>query len=177
MSDTPATCPDPELGSEGDTDQLPARTPSSSAASTTRSTRATPPERPRSNHYGETPWEEAHGETIDQRIVQEEPEVWEARPRPDRDSCAPAGSSRTTTRSTPVAPTTFAVDAGVSGGAASAEEAAVHIIEEEYVDDRRTGTTTTPERVSRSSRRPVQVVRRAARSRQRGPGASSSSAG
>ncbi|WP_421743553.1 DUF5709 domain-containing protein [Cellulomonas sp.] len=138
MSDTSGTSPDPELDSEGDTDQL-----SSEDTLVDRGVEDlldegyTVPLRPRANHYGETPWEEAHRETIDQRIGQEEPEVWEARPRPEReefragrliedDGAVEAGGTDG-----------FAIDAGISGGAASAEEAAVHLIEEEYVDDRR----------------------------------------
>ena len=117
-----------------------ARTRSSSAASTTCSTRgtarpsATVPRttaRPRGRR--------ATARRIDQRAAQEEPEVWEQRPRitGDReelragrlvedDSAVDAGGTDS-----------FAIDAGVSGGAASAEEAAIHLIEEEYVDEDR----------------------------------------
>src|SRR3954469_16116146 len=138
MSDTSPTSPDPELGSEGDTDQLTTDdTMLDRGLDDALDEGYTVPERPRSNHYGERPWEEAHRETIDQRIGQEEPEVWEVRPRPEReefragrlvedDSAVEAGGTDG-----------FAIDAGFSGGAASAEEAAVHLIEEEYVDDRR----------------------------------------
>lgn len=142
MSDeTPATRTDAALGSEGDSDQLPGEdTLVERGVDDHLDEGYTPPERdrPRSTHYGETHWEEEHRETIDQRIAQEEPEVWEARPRVsgDReefragrlvadDDAVEAGTNDA-----------FAVDAGVSGGAASAEEAAVHLIEEEYVDDR-----------------------------------------
>ena len=89
--------------------------------------------------YGNTPWEEEHRESIDQRIGQEEPEVWEVRQIPlgDReqfragrlvedDGAVAAGGTDG-----------FAIDAGISGGAASAEEAAVHLIAEEYVDEGR----------------------------------------
>ena len=87
--------------------------------------------------YGNTPWEEEHRETIDQRIGQEEPEIWEARPRPDRDESR-AGRLIEDDDAVEAGGTDgFAIDAGFSGGAASAEEAAVHLIEEEYVDDRR----------------------------------------
>ncbi|MGY4643401.1 DUF5709 domain-containing protein [Cellulomonas sp. URHB0016] len=140
MSDTSATSPDPELGSEGDTDQL-----------TTEDTLLdrglddqldegySPPERPRANHYGETSWEEQHRETIDQRIAQEEPEVWEASPHATGDR-EPLRAGRLVADGDAVqagVTDEFAIDAGISGGAASAEEAAVHLIEEEYVDDRR----------------------------------------
>lgn len=97
-----------------------------------------PPEHPRSNHYGETPWEELHRETIDQRLAQEEPEVWEARPRVsgEREELRAGRLVQDGDAVSAGMTDTFAIDAGVSGGAASAEEAAVHIIEEEYVDDR-----------------------------------------
>ena len=138
MSDTPATSTDPELGAEGDTDQLTSDdTLLDRGLDDALDEGYSVPERPRPNHYGETPWEEAHRETIDQRIGQEEPEVWESRPRPEReefragrliedDDAVDAGGTDG-----------FAIDAGISGGAATAEEAAVHLIEEEYVDDRR----------------------------------------
>ena len=97
-----------------------------------------PPEHPRSNHYGETAWEEAHRETIDQRLGQEEPEVWEARPRisGEREELRAGRLVQDGDAVSAGATDSFAIDVGVSGGAASAEEAAVHIIEEEYVDDR-----------------------------------------
>src|SRR6478736_491662 len=136
--DTPGTSTDPASGGEGDTDQLPREdTLVERGVADLLDEGYTAPERDRTTHYGETPWEESHRETIDQRVVQEEPEVWEARPRPDReefragrliedDDAVEAGGTDG-----------FAIDAGISGGAASAEEAAVHLIEEEYVDDRR----------------------------------------
>src|SRR6187431_1203787 len=84
--DTSGTSPDPELDSEGDTDQLSSEdTLLDRGVDDLLDEGYSVPLRPRSNHYGETPWEEAHRETIDQRIGQEEPEVWEARPRPDRE--------------------------------------------------------------------------------------------
>ena len=139
-NDTSGTSPDPELGSEGDTNQLTSEeTLLDRGLDDALDEGYSVPERPRSNHYGETPWEEAHRETIDQRIGQEEPEIWEARQRPydDReefragrliedDGAVEAGGTDG-----------FAIDAGISGGAATAEEAAVHLIAEEYVDDRR----------------------------------------
>ena len=143
MSDeTPATRTDLALGSEGDTDQLPEEdTLVERGVSDLLDEGYSPPERerPRSSHYGETPWEEQHRETIDQRIAQEEPEVWEARPRVSghreelRAGRLVADGDAVEAGTTD----TFAVDAGVSGGAASAEEAAVHLVEEEFVDDRR----------------------------------------
>jgi len=140
MSDTSATSPDPELGSEGDTDQLTSDdTLLDRGLDDALDEGYSPPERPRANHYGETPWEEQHRETIDQRIGQEEPEVWEASADSVRDR-EPLRAGRLVADSDAVdagGTDEFAIDAGISGGAASAEEAAVHLIEEEYVDDRR----------------------------------------
>ena len=138
--DTPATSTDPALGSEGDSNQLPGEdTLVERGVDDPLDEGVAPPERPRpaSAHFGETAWEVARGETLDQRVAQEEPEVWEVDPTPpanreelragrlvEDDDAVDAGGTDG-----------FAVDAGVSGGAASAEEAAVHVIEEDYVVD------------------------------------------
>jgi hypothetical protein len=135
MSDTPATSTDPALGSEGDDNQLPGEDTLSDRGVDPMDEGFTLPERdrPTVSHWGETPWEEARGETLDQRVAQEEPEVWEADPAPDAgrepdragrlledDSAVESGGNDQ-----------FAVDAGIDGGAASAEEAAVHVVDEE----------------------------------------------
>jgi len=140
MSDdgTPATTTDPALGSEGDTDQLPLEdTLLDRGVDDLLDEGYSPPERPRTNRFGETAWEEAHGESLDQRLAEEEPDVWEADPRPDAarevgragrlvedDTAVEAGGNDE-----------FAVDAGIAGGAASAEEAAVHVIDDESTED------------------------------------------
>ena len=138
--DTSGTSQDPELDSEGDSDQLSSEdTLLDRGVDDLLDEGYSVPLRPRSNHYGETPWEEAHRETIDQRIGLEEPEVWEVRQIPlgdreqfragrlveDDDAVSAGGTDG------------FARDAGISGGAASAEEAAVHLIAEEFVDENR----------------------------------------
>ncbi|HEY8720247.1 DUF5709 domain-containing protein [Pengzhenrongella sp.] len=128
--DTSGTSADPETGSEGDSDQLPLEdTLLERGVGDLLDEGYSPPERPRSNHFGETAWEEARGETLDQRLSEEEPESWEAPERgkrqPDRagrlveDDNALEGHRRNDT---------FADDVGVAGGAATAEEAAMHII-------------------------------------------------
>lgn len=130
--ETPATSTDPALGSEGESDQLPFEdTLEDRGVDDLLDEGYTPPERPRSNHYGETAWEERHGEPLDQRLAEEEPEVWEgstssrsAERRAGRlvaDDDALEGHQVNDT---------FAEDVGIDGGAASAEEAAVHVIEE-----------------------------------------------
>jgi len=130
--DTPATSADPETGVEGDTDQLPLEdTLLERGVDDLLDEGYSPPERPRTNRFGETAWEEAHGETLDQRLREEEPETWDARDRtarqPDRagrlveDDDALEGHPQNDT---------FAQDVGVAGGAASAEEAAMHIVKD-----------------------------------------------
>lgn len=138
-NDTPATTPDPELGAEGDTDQLPNEDTLIERGAEYLDEGYSPPERPRTTHYGETPWEELHRETIDQRMRQEEPEVWEERPRVsgDREELRAGRLVEDDDAVEAGGTDAFAVDAGISGGAASAEEAAVHLVEEDYVDDRR----------------------------------------
>ena len=82
--------------------------------------------------YGNTEWEEEQGETLDQRLAQEEPDV-----TPDESESvggevgadragrlveSDAGSATDTDAEL------FATDVGVDGAGASAEEAAVHVI-------------------------------------------------
>lgn len=134
--DTPATSTDPATGAEGDANQLPEEdTLVDRGVDDLLDEGYSPPERarPASSHWGETPWEESRGETLDQRVAQEEPEIWDAEPRvdpsrePDRagrlleddDAVESGGNDQ------------FAIDAGVDGGAASAEEAAIHVVEED----------------------------------------------
>ncbi len=96
-----------------------------------------PPDRPRTNRWGETPLEESLGESLDLRLTQEEPELWDPEHR------APAGSEEDRTGRLAVDddedtdPTgagsqhLLADDLGIAGGAASAEEAAMHVIPED----------------------------------------------
>jgi len=138
--DTSGTSQDPELDSEGDTDQLSSEdTLVDRGVDDLLDEGYSVPLRPRSTHYGETPWEEAHRETIDQRIGQEEPEVWEVRqiPLDDREQFRAGRLVEDDDAVSAGGTDGFAIDAGISGGAASAEEAAVHLIAEEFVDERR----------------------------------------
>lgn len=139
MSDeTPTPVNDPSLSSEGDSDQLPMEdTLVDRGVEDLLDEGYVAPERPRTNRYGETAWEQRHRETLDQRLAEEEPDVWAVHPRIDParesdragrlvedDEAVEAGGNDE-----------FAIDAGISGGAATAEEAAVHLIEEEYTTD------------------------------------------
>ncbi|WP_244929849.1 DUF5709 domain-containing protein [Nocardioides sp. W7] len=93
--------------------------------------------------YGNTPWEEEHRETIDQRIVQEEPE-----PDPYDESVTEdlqdgeVGDRRAGRLVDPNAgigedteSELVGTDVGIDGAAASAEEAAMHIVEDDSSDD------------------------------------------
>ncbi len=102
-----------------------------------------PPERPRGvNAKGATPLEAAEGETLDDRVRQEEPEVWE-QAEAEREAevvDGPVGGEVGGDRSGRLlapdegvhtdADGLVAEDEGIDGAAASAEEAAVHTIED-----------------------------------------------
>lgn len=103
-----------------------------------------PPEAPRGvNAKGTTAREEIEGETIDERIEQEEPEVWaDVEEEADADILdGPVGGEVGEERSgrlmapdegahEDVDAEMTAEDEGIDGAGASAEEAAVHTIEE-----------------------------------------------
>lgn len=131
MDDTPATSTDAALGSEGDSNQIPGEDSMSGAdVDDMLDTGYSPPDRDPSRHFGETAWEEVHGETLDQRVAQEEPEIWEA---PEKGATQPDRAGRLSEDDSAVESggnDMFAVDQGISGGGASAEEAAVRIVEE-----------------------------------------------
>ncbi|MDM8085694.1 DUF5709 domain-containing protein [Cellulomonas cellasea] len=136
MSDeTPGTRPDPETFTEGDSDQLPKEDMLEERGVDDLLDEAwyTAPERPPHNRFGETPWEEAHGETLDERLAEEEPEVWDT-PGPRVDPAREPGRAGRLVEDDQAVEAgvndQFAIDEGVAGGAASAEEAAVHVIED-----------------------------------------------
>lgn len=89
--------------------------------------------------FGNTPEEMHQGETIDQRVKQEEPEKkpsevnWNAS-REDRE-VGRERAGRLMQVQGPGGEATLGSDVGFSGGAASAEEAAMHIISEDDEDD------------------------------------------
>jgi len=99
-----------------------------------------PPER-YSTDYGNTPWEEEHRETIDQRMRQEVPDQdpysddnWSERAEDDEVGDRRAGrlvepdeGVRDDDENEMVAR-----DVGIDGAAASAEEAAIHVVPDEW---------------------------------------------
>jgi hypothetical protein len=99
-----------------------------------------PPERYSGpQHYGTTPWEEEHRETIDQRLGQEVPEgdpYDEDEPAVDEgaDWSCEAGDQRAGRLCGDTESDVIGHDVGIDGAAASAEEAAVHILSENDLD-------------------------------------------
>jgi Family of unknown function (DUF5709) len=97
---------------------------------------------PKSTRFGTTAEEQRQGETLDQRLAEEEPDVTaDDRPPGDFDEIdgvpdARAGRLYAPDEGAHVDEESDAVayDAGISGGSASAEEAAVHIIGEDDTD-------------------------------------------
>ena len=90
--------------------------------------------------YGNTPLEEELGETLDQRIAQEEPEPdpYELAATETEDVSGEVGTERAGRLVEPdegvhadVEGDLLAQDVGIDGAGASAEEAAVHVIDEE----------------------------------------------
>jgi len=89
--------------------------------------------------YGNTPLEEELGETLDQRLAQEEPEPdpYEEAARETEDVGGEVGTvraGRLVDENAGIGPDTekdmVGDDVGIDGAAASAEEAAVHVIED-----------------------------------------------
>jgi hypothetical protein len=94
--------------------------------------------------YGNTPWEEEHRETIDQRVEQEVPEEdpYEAAAQTDVDDLdtlddGEVGAERAGRLVAPDQGLTedteadlVGEDVGIDGAAASAEEAAVHVVDD-----------------------------------------------
>jgi hypothetical protein len=125
---TPATSPDPETGAEGDTDQLTSEDTLVARGGDPLDEGWVPPDRP-SRHLLTTQAEQEAGDSLDDRLAQEEPEVWDAPPvdvgRAGRlESGAPDAAGESTS-------SVWAVDDGVAGGGASAEEAAMHLVDDE----------------------------------------------
>lgn len=86
-----------------------------------------PPEKPRAiGRFGETAEEERRGESLDQRLTQEVPDVWDDDDGDEPIDLDQVGGRRAGRLSVD---DTGAHDWGIDGGAATAEEAAMHIIE------------------------------------------------
>jgi hypothetical protein len=96
--------------------------------------------------YGNTPWEEAHGESLDQRVAQEEPEPDPYAETDDEldeaDEDREVGDRRAGRLvdldqggSEDEEKDLVGYDAGIDGAGASAEEAAVHVVGEEDLSE------------------------------------------
>ncbi|MCR1784320.1 hypothetical protein KVF89_17395 [Nocardioides carbamazepini] len=101
-----------------------------------------PPERySAAQRYGNTPWEQAHDQPLDDRLAEEEPEVEASgtdEPEDPEDPEAEAGDDRAGRLVDPdeglgadVEKDLVAEDVGIDGAAASAEEAAMHVLPDE----------------------------------------------
>jgi hypothetical protein len=96
-----------------------------------------PPERASHSWRGETAEEARHGESLDQHLAEEEPELGEedlydsddAQPRAGR-LVAPDEGAHADEESEEIA-----TDVGRAGSAASAEEAAMHVLEDDEEDE------------------------------------------
>lgn len=94
-----------------------------------------PPERnPASERFGVTEAEAREGESLDQRLAQEQPDIpalepeTEPQPRAGRLVASDEGAHGVTEAE----PRQFAREVGRDGGAAGAEEAAVHLVPEDW---------------------------------------------
>lgn len=103
-----------------------------------------PPEhRPAATRYGTTAAEQERGESLDQRLAQEEPDIDPDTPTDDR-----AGAAASPRAGRLVAPDegahsdeepdAVAQDVGLAGSAASAEEAAMHIVDADQLNEQDT---------------------------------------
>jgi hypothetical protein len=89
---------------------------------------------PNSERFGVTEAEARQGETLDQRLVQEEPEIPAVPPdAPQEPRSGRLVSVDEGAHPVDAEPRQFAREAGVDGGAASAEEAAVHEVPQDEV--------------------------------------------
>ena len=136
--DTPATSPDPQWPGEGDHNQLPKEdTLEQRAVDDLVEEGYSPPERDPLRGQNLTQAELIEGDTIAERVDQEEPEVWEqpyepdASREPDRagrlEAVSEEGAGPLGEREQDM----MARDVGVAGGAATAEEAAMRVRDED----------------------------------------------
>jgi len=94
-----------------------------------------------SDRFGTTAEEQSRGESLDQLLAEEEPDVNAGFDDEDEDAPADLGSSPQTRAGRLVEPDegahededaeVYATDAGVDGAGASAEEAAVHLVDDD----------------------------------------------
>jgi Family of unknown function (DUF5709) len=125
-----------EAGSDPDDDQTYAVESEDTLAEDTDELAETdwsPPDRPpKSTRYGTTELEQLEGETLDQRLAEEEPDVFDA-PLVDEDVAPRAGRLVAPDEGAHAdeEPDLVARDVGPAGYASSAEEAAVHVVDED----------------------------------------------
>ncbi len=109
-------------------------------------TRWDPPDRePKNTRYGTTLEEQREGESLDQRLAQEEPDIGEGDAPEIDDTRAgrlvePDEGAHSDTEGAAVA-----TDVGPAGYASSAEEAAVHVVDEDELNEQDTNEQDTDE--------------------------------
>lgn len=133
---TPGTSADPETTAEGDTDQLELDDMLlERGVGDLLDEGYSPPDRAPNRHRLETDLDQELGESLDEKLAEEEPEVWDTDPGPATGAREPDRAGRLTAAEADAtgrpAADTRAVDVGVAGGAASAEEAAMHLVDED----------------------------------------------
>lgn len=136
--DTPATSPDPQWPGEGDSNQLPKQdTLEQRGVDDLLEEGYSPPERDPLRGQNLTQAELIEGDTIEERVDAEEPEVWaepqepQADREPDRAGRIEAVSEESVGPGGEREQTIMAEDVGVAGGAATAEESAMRIRDED----------------------------------------------
>ncbi|MDT0166393.1 DUF5709 domain-containing protein [Actinotalea sp. AC32] len=133
--DTTATSPDPETAAEGDTNQLQQDdTLLDRGVDSILDEGYSPPEHPTGNRL-ETHLDQALGERLDDKLAQEEPEVWDAQDEPvagarESDRAGRLAADEASATGEPTS-STMATDVGIAGSGATAEEAAVHVVDED----------------------------------------------
>ena len=96
-----------------------------------------PPERASHSWRGDTADEAREGESLDQHLAEEEPEVWDSNGEDDTEPEQRAGRLVDTDYGAleDTEKDEVAIDVGRAGYASSAEEAAVHVINDDNTDD------------------------------------------
>lgn len=89
------------------------------------------PERPSHSWRGETPNEAVAGESLDEHLAEEEPEVWDEPEDVEPDVRAGRLVAPDEGARAPEESDLIASDRGRAGYAASAEEAAMHVVDED----------------------------------------------
>jgi hypothetical protein len=99
-----------------------------------------PDHRPSATRWGTTDLEQAYGESLDQRLSEEEPDIDPDAPGDDEEAAPRAGRLVAPDEGAHdnVESDEIATDVGRAGNASSAEEAAMHIVDEDDLNEQGT---------------------------------------